>query len=478
MTDKNTGSSLSTPEDQDLPENHVQPVPLMAANDDPPDETVSKEPEPPDTETELKRLADLPDIDYYRCRADAAKLLGIPALALDKLIKPYKSTAEPNSSTEMFPIVPPWDDPVDGEQLLNDIVNFIALFIVCELHVAQTTALWIMFTWCIEVMKNAPIACITAPEKRCGKTQLLTLMSRLSLKPLQTSNITAPALFRSIEKWKPTLFIDEADAFLKQNEEMRGVLNAGFEADGCVIRTVGEDFTPTSFNVFSAKAISGIGHLPDTLKDRSILLELRRKRPDETRERLRHADKAEFEEFKRKLARWAEDNMEALRVARPELPTVLNDRAQDCWEPLLAIADQVGGDWSKIARKAALAISGTDEQTPSVNEQLLANIKQVIAVVSESSISTTQLLAGLCSDDEAPWATWNKGKPMTPRQLSARLGDFGIASKQIRLGTRTMKGYELGGFTDVFTRYLVNTESEPADISVTPKQGNDYKDLY
>jgi putative DNA primase/helicase len=344
-------------------------------------------------------------------------------------------------------------DPIDGRMLLHAIVAIIERYIACERYVAQAAALWIMFSWCIKVMKIAPIACITAPEKRCGKTQLLRLMYFLSRNPLKADNITTAALFRSIEKWKPILFIDEYDAFLKGNEEMRGVLNAGFEYDGCVIRTNPKTFEPTEFNVFCAKVISGIGHLPDTLKDRSIMLELRRKRKDETRERLRYADPTEFEIIKDKLAQWSDGNIEALRDARPVLPESLNDRAQDCWEPLLAIADQVGGEWSEIARDVAIAISGSEEASPSINEELLADIKLIFQSVNTLNISSFDLLFKLCEDDELPWATWNKGKPMTPRQLSTRLSDFNVSSKQIRQGAKTMKGYVVADFQDAFDRY-------------------------
>jgi len=474
---------------EQLPENdHTTPVQELAGLGNETDEyqltevlTQDPEPEPSeDFDVAIKRLRSSSKLEYERQRISEAKQLGIRVAKLDELINQSNDTGDPpKSGGSMFEDVELHPDHVDGALLLFTIVALLERFIACERHVAQTAALWIMFSWCIKVMKIAPIACITAPEKRCGKTQLLTLMSQLCLKPLSTSNITAPALFRSIEKWKPTLFIDEADAFLKQNEEMRGVLNAGFEVNGCVIRTVGENHDPTPFNVFCAKAISGIGHLPDTLKDRSIELELRRKRKDETRERLRHADLAEFIEIKRKLARWANDNMEALRIARPALPDALNDRAQDCWEPLLAIADQVGGEWSKIARDAAIAISGIDEQAPSINEELLADIKQVFEKHGDRIISTAQLLEKLCSDDDAPWATWHKGKPMTPRQLAMRLIEFGIAPKQRRLNDGSnLKSYALYEFEDVFNRYLVRVSLDTTNSSDTTKQSNINNDLY
>ena len=43
----------------------------------------------------------------------------------------------------------------------------------------------------------------------------------------------------------------------------------------------GADFELHEFKVFCPKALAGIGKLPDTLEDRSISIELRRKRPAE-----------------------------------------------------------------------------------------------------------------------------------------------------------------------------------------------------
>jgi hypothetical protein len=46
-------------------------------------------------------------------------------------------------------------------------------------------------------------------------------------------------LFRYIEEVRPTLLIDEADSFVKDNEEMRGILNSGHtKAAAYVIRNV------------------------------------------------------------------------------------------------------------------------------------------------------------------------------------------------------------------------------------------------
>jgi putative DNA primase/helicase len=79
----------------------------------------------------------------------------------------------------------------------------------------------------------------------------------------------------------PTLLIDEADTFLKDNDELRGVLNTGHRRGGQVTRTVGDDLEPRQFTTWSPAAIAMIGRLPDTLDDRAIAIRLRRRKATE-----------------------------------------------------------------------------------------------------------------------------------------------------------------------------------------------------
>src|SRR5262249_17680748 len=152
--------------------------------------------------------------------------------------------------------------------------------------------------------------------------------------------------------WHPTLIIDEADTFLAENEELRGILNSGHNRrNAFVVRSVGENFDPKQFSTWAPKAIAKIGKLPPTLYGRSIRLELQRKTADETVKPLR-ADRLEhLKPLLQKAARWAADNINALREADPELPKELHGRAADNWRPLIAIADRAGGEWPKRARE-------------------------------------------------------------------------------------------------------------------------------
>jgi putative DNA primase/helicase len=404
------------------------------------------------TET-VKALAKLNPLEYDQQREAASKALGVRTSTLDSEVKRIKG--DKASSDSPFDDVELWPTPVSGAQLLDEITATIRRFIVCSPEAANGAALWASMTWFMDVVQIAPIAAITAPEKRCGKSQLLFVLRRLSRRPLAASSISPAALYRSIEAWEPTLLIDEADACMRDNEELRGIINSGHTRDSAyVIRTVGDDHTPKKFSTWGAKAIAGIGAMADTIADRSIALELRRKMPGESVERLRHAETGCFEGLASKLARFADDSKDAVRRARPELPVQLNDRAQDNWEPLLAIADVAGGRWPRVARDAALILSGETDMTLTGGAELLSDIKAVFERLGKDKIGSATLINALCADEEAPWVTFNRGRPISPRQLARRLDAYGIKSKNVRIEFAVTKGFELAQFEDAFLRYL------------------------
>lgn len=181
-----------------------------------------------------------------------------------------------------------------------------------------------------------PLLTLSSPEKRCGKTTLLTLLGALSRRPLTASNITPAALFRAVERWTPTLLIDEADSFIRDADELRGVINSGHtRAAAYVIRTIGDDHEPASFSTWWAKAIALIGSLPDMLVDRSIVIPMRRRTRDETIEGLRLDKLGRYADIPRRCMRWATDNGAAVGAADPELPARLSDRAAEAAARLL-----------------------------------------------------------------------------------------------------------------------------------------------
>jgi hypothetical protein len=138
--------------------------------------------------------------------------------------------------------------------------------------------------------------------------------------------------------------------------------------------------------------------------------------------------------------------------ARPDMPAGVEDRVADMWEPLLVVADIAGGDWPNRARRAALGLVAiAREIEPSLNIRLLADLRTVFG--DEEALATKTILTRLCELEDAPWNDL-KGKPINDSKLARRLKNYGIKSKNVRIGSNVLKGYERADLYDVWRRYL------------------------
>lgn len=420
----------------------------------------------------LAKLAAMSPLEYDRCRTQEAKAMGVRPATLDALVKAGRVAGDEKGTPFAEP--EPWSEPVDPAALLSELSQTIRRFIVLEAHQADAASLWVAFTWFVDVVEVAPLAIINAPEKACGKSQLLTLTAWLVARPLSAANSSPAFLFRAVEKWSPTVLIDEADTFIRDNEELKGLVNAGHTRQNAFVgRVVGDAHEPKLFNVWGAKALAGIAlekHLPDATMSRAIVFNMRRKLPGERVQRLRDAEASLFSILSSKLARFAEDCRDTVKTLRPSLPEALSDRAQDNWEPLLSIAECAGPEWLSRATRAALALSGSGESAQSAGNELLEDIRDVFESKHVERISTTDLIAALVNDEEGAWATYNRGRPLAPRQLGKMLKAYGIASKNVRLGYEQTKGFERAQFADAFSRYL--SPSQDLSAQSVPMAGN------
>ena len=411
-----------------------------------------------DDNVEISRLARLGRLVYERDRKDAARGLGMRASILDRLVEGERAKFNGDCKQGRalnLPEPKPWPDTVNGADLLGELSKNIRRHIVMSDHATDMMALWVVHTYLLDGFAISPRLAVTSPEKGCGKTTALDLLSQLVWRPLSTANASAAAIFRVVEMMRPTLLIDEADTFLMEREDLRGVLNSGHRRGGSVIRTVGDEFEPRSFSTYSACAIAMIGKLPATLADRAVPIELRRRRSDEPIEPFR-LDRAEhLDQLARKTARWAGDNANAVRGADPDMPAGVFNRAADNWRPLLVIADAAGGEWPARARRAVQHTGGApsgDELSSRV--LLLSDIRAIFVEREAERLTSADLVEALVAIEGRPWAEWKAGKPITANGLARLLTPFKIAPETIRAGDRTPKGYQRAHFEDTFSRYL------------------------
>jgi putative DNA primase/helicase len=432
-----------------------------------------------DTETDdndtLDELGRLSPIEYDRRRIEAADTLGIRVGTLDAQVasrRPESSVEGAGGTAMLFEEVEPWPHPVDGEELLNGLTAGYKRFLALPDWAAEAMALWTVHAHAHDVSQISPILAFVSPEKRCGKTTALGLLYLTSPRPLPASNITSAALFRSVEKWRPTLLIDEADTFLKYSDELRGIFNSGHNRNQAgVIRTAGEDYEPRVYSTWSPKVIAIIGSLPGTLEDRAIAIQMRRRRSDEKVEKFRADRNHGLGNLASQCARWVQDNSDDLRETDPGMPRALNDRASDNWRALLAIADVAGGNWPEIARKAAESLTPTKDES-SIGTLLLADIREILVERGDPDrISSSDLCAALVDLPDRPWSEFQKNdRALTTNKLSRRLKPFGIRPAQLRIGSVNVKGYARKDFTEVFERYLPPVPPHSSDQTETSKQ--------
>jgi putative DNA primase/helicase len=190
-------------------------------------------------ENAIATIAKLGVLAYQKRRHQEAKAIGIPVAALDKLVRKIQAQAEDKDAELPHWKVESWDERVDGALLLADIERVFVRYVFLPTGASIALALWVLHTWTMDAGDISPFMVLISPTKRCGKTTVLIILSYLTPKAELASNISPSALFRYVEEIRPTLLIDEADSFVKDNEELRGILNSGHtKAAAYVIRNV------------------------------------------------------------------------------------------------------------------------------------------------------------------------------------------------------------------------------------------------
>jgi putative DNA primase/helicase len=436
----------------------------------------------------IARLAMLSPLEYERARVTEAAALRCRVAALDDAVERARAAAGGNDATHGRGVAlndpEPWSEPVSTAAILDLLADAVRRHVFLPPGVADVVGLWIAHTWTHERFDHSPRLGITSPTRRCGKSTLLEVLLATCRRTLKADNISASAVFRAVEVLRPlTLLVDEADTFLKDNEELRGVLNSGFERTGQAIRVVEQkgEHVPMVFATYAPVALAAIGELPSTLADRAVPVRMERRAPGDSVQKLRTGrNRAALADLARMLARWADDTGPALPL-NPALPDALNDREGDISVPLLAIAEHAGPAWAARARKALLSVfnlRAENEGNQETGALLLEDIKSVFAELGATRMPSVDLCQRLGAMDDRPWPEWRHSKPMTPPQLAAVLRPFRIRPTTYRPpGGAPVKGYLLDSFEEAFARYLApatpssptegGSESLPRNIAVS-----------
>jgi len=368
------------------------------------------------------------------------------------------------SATSATTAIPPASWAGDLAQLLDDVYTFLGRFIAYpskHAHVAH--ALWVAHTHVMDAWESTPRIAFLSPEPGSGKTRALEVSELLVPRPVEAVNTTPAYLFRKVsdQAGLPTILYDEIDTLFgpkaKDNEEIRGMLNAGHRrgavAGRCVVR--GKTVETEELPAYCALALAGLGGLPDTLLTRSVVVRMKRRAPGEKVEPFRRRiHLKDGNALRDQLAAWG--HSADLEGKWPDMPPGIEDRDADVWEALLTIAETAGGEWPAKTRAAAVAlVADAKAATPSLGIRLLADIRAVWD--DTEAMHTETLLDALNKLDEAPWGEL-KGKPLDPRRLSRFLRDYDVHPGDVRADVegeeKVRKGYKREELYDAWQRYL------------------------
>lgn len=342
--------------------------------------------------------------------------------------------------------------------MISKIENFIRKYVVLnDPAVALPLALWATGTHLFTEFDCYPYLVISSAVKRSGKTRLAEVLAFLSSNSRRFSAMTGPAFFRSLKDERPTIFCDEAESLSGESASlMRAVLNVGYRKGQSIPRLVGKKIV--EFPAYSPKVFILIGDVYDTLRDRSIIVTMKRGSP-EARFDFKTAGK-EGEELQDEIAEEVKSNGSFVKVGLHyggkefALSEFLSDREEELWLPLFILmrilCPKRQDELKRIAvdmatEKTAPARSYVNllgaEREAEDDEYAGRLLSDVLAMVGKDQKMFGTKLLGLLR--EIPLAPWRKfrGEGLTLNSLASMLARFGIKPRVVRIGKQVQRGY-------------------------------------
>lgn len=346
---------------------------------------------------------------------------------------------------------------LDGEVLVRDIEQFIRRFVVLPNRTLLPLALWSLGTHLFDVFDSFAYLVITSPTPRCGKSRVLEILALLCANPERTSNISEAAMFRLIERYKPTLLLDEMEQLREKGERsqiLRNLINAGNRRDAMAIRCAEGGKAIERCQVYCPKALAAIGSLPDTITDRSIAIRMQRRTFEERIERFlfqRAGIKAR--EILGRIAAWCKQHQNTIQAAYSNAPDLefIEDRDAESWTPLFSLLAVADPSRLEELRGCALILCG-QKQDDAAEEHITVRLICDAATVlhgDEKHIASAELLRRLREIEDSPWSSPDFDR----RRLAKYLRGFGLRSKPVRIGASTPRGYIAAEIHERASRY-------------------------
>jgi hypothetical protein len=333
-------------------------------------------------------------------------------------------------------------DHIPDPDLLSDIKTFIKRYVALPSeHHADVLAVYVIHTWNIKVANVTPYLYVYSKGPQSGKTRLVEVLTVLCRNARRADDMTAPVMFKIIDREMPTLMTDEVDTIWSgaRNEPKRNIYNTGYKRGGCAWREQARELI--QFSTFCAKVLAGInnGFMPPTIRDRCIPIEMERRTKDQPIERFMERKAShDAEPLLERISDFSETFRADILAMSPEPMDMLSDRQDEISEPLLQIAAVLGVE-QQIRHAIERVFISAGKHQPSPEQVIFGRIHQ--AFDGEQKIFTDDLCSAL-------------GPMYNGRTLALWLEPFGISPKNVRVGNQVMRGYTSDQFAHMWGIHL------------------------
>ncbi len=336
--------------------------------------------------------------------------------------------------------------------------------------IVRPLSLWIAGTYLYEAFDSFPYLVITAHVKRAGKTRLSELIGFTCSMPFNVAGATAASLFRIIQDNKPTIMWDEAETLSSEASTItRAFLNVGYRKGQTIPRATGQDVT--QWPTYCPKVFVLIGDVYDTLRDRSIIVEMQRGEP---RKRFSYESaKMEGEEIAAEIKNLVAENLERIQSEYSGMELrFLTDRDAEIWRPVFALAKALEPE--TIPELSRIAVDVTTEKTANVKRYGYVNQEEQERIVEREEYAKRLLADMLKISDKvkaipsnravnllheiniAPWRKY-QGTGLDMTMLADLLGIYELRPKPCRIGENVFRGYTRKDILAAAKKYRVQS---------------------
>jgi hypothetical protein len=379
-----------------------------------------------------------------------------------------------------------------GEQAVDDMRAFIARFVYAADHELDLLTLWYLHTHVYEAFSKTPRLAALSEQAGEGKTTILNLGEVFCRTPITAGNVSEAVLYRLMEAFTPTLLMDETDAIWPTDPRtgkvrsggkantLRQIFDSGYMSNGKVWRVIRNE--PTVFHVYVPVAFAGIGSLPDTLLDRSIVIHMRKPSGRKL---------ARLEEWEPEIHGAEAEPVAAAAIAfitevgpelnlRPPMPKGVELRQKQIWTPIISLAQAISPAWLRRAQNACRVMAldehlGEDVQPGEELIRALMDDERVAALIEEADPKapvwlTTGELIDILRDIRADgtalgWAMWLNNRITAQKSLAALVRPYGIQSGTFRREGMTRRGYKLRDFAVWLEGWVAKQQAEERKAS-------------